>query len=94
MTHQCGGKVLQVDAERRLHCTAARDDRTALQRPLDDRKSIVQRALHLVKHVVVRTPQDDRRRVDDFRALDQNQLIVGDALLHNLFRRAKVARLE
>lgn len=51
-TDQGSSKVLQVDAQRRLDGSSSRHDRTALQRPLDNAKRIVQGALHLVEEEI------------------------------------------
>jgi hypothetical protein len=54
----------------------------------------VQRTLHLIEHVVVCAAQDDARRGHDLGALDEDQLVVRHALLHDLVRVAEIRGLE
>ncbi len=45
-------------------------------------------ALHLVQHVVVCTTEDDTAGADDLGSLDEDELVVRDTLLDDLFGKA------
>lgn len=93
-THKAGSKVLKIHAKRGLNGASSRDDGTTLERPFDDRERVVQRPFHLIQHVVVGPTEDDRRRTDDPRPLDQNQFVVRDPLLYHFVRGAQVRGLK
>ena len=54
----------------------------------------MQSALHLVEHVIICTPENDRARRDGLGTLDENEFIIGYPLLHDLFGGAETAGLE
>lgn len=94
ITHQSSRKVLEVDGQGRLNRSTTGNDAPALQRPLDDAQGVMQRPLHLVEHVVVRASQDDAAGAHDLCALDEDELVVGYPLLHDLICETEVCRLE
>jgi hypothetical protein len=58
-TYERGGKVLEVDAQRCLNGSSTRDDHAALERTLNNRKRIVNGALHLIQHIIICATQND-----------------------------------
>lgn len=58
--HHAGGVVLQVDGQSCLHSAPSWNQRFGLQHPLHHTQSIMEGALHLITHEVIRTTQDYR----------------------------------
>lgn len=58
--HHASGVVLQVDGQSRLHSAPSWNHGFGLQHPLHHTQCIMQRALHLVTHEVIRSTQDYR----------------------------------
>mmetsp|Transcript_29986 Transcript_29986/g.81263 ORF Transcript_29986/g.81263 Transcript_29986/m.81263 type:complete len:572 (+) Transcript_29986:3-1718(+) len=79
------GVVLQVEADRDLHGAAARAHGVGLHRARDRAEGVVHRALGFLQHEFVGPAQQDGGGLRGGAALDEDELIVPDALLHHLF---------
>lgn len=58
--HHACGVVLQIDGESRLDSATSWHHRFGLQHPLHHTQGVMQRALHLITHEIIRPAQDER----------------------------------
>mmetsp|Transcript_12796 Transcript_12796/g.31232 ORF Transcript_12796/g.31232 Transcript_12796/m.31232 type:complete len:308 (+) Transcript_12796:405-1328(+) len=86
--------IVKVHRKRRLCRATPGHKRIALQHPLYDAQGIVQRAIHLVQHVLVRAAQDHGGRAVSLAPIHIQHLPVPDAHLADRIACSQAGRVE